>query len=490
MSEFNRISLAVVLVSLWCLWCLWLIVRHNRNKPKVDLQANILVAYASQSGTAATLATKKAAELASLGKVNLLPLDSVCKQTLSNTQKAHFIVSTYGQGEPPDNGHKFYNELYTKDAVTDLSHMRYSVTALGDSSYEHFCAFGHNLNKQLTKLGAQSEAAITEIDSQTHGNFDTHDSPMATVTNWKLTQRECLNPNSASAPLYLLAFSVKPFESSDIPQWRAGDVISIQPKHHLETVLAWLQTHQFDAEQTITTGESRVSLKEFLLEYALPEQLQVPASEPLNWLDSLKLLPKREYSVASAEHEKQLKLIVRLQHQANGQAGIGSGWLTQFSELNDITQGHIRSNNRCHIDDVTRPLLLVAAGSGLAGLRAQLAERASNPNAGKVCMFYGERNPEHDQMLKDELQQWQQQGVITDLHYAYSQHPKTPAYVQDVMDFNADKIRVIVHQGADIYVCGNKAGMGDGVHQVLNKHLGQENVSALLSTGRYRRDLY
>ncbi|MEP4101431.1 MAG: nitric oxide synthase, partial [Paraglaciecola sp.] len=180
----------------------------------------------------------------------------------------------------------------------------------------------------------------------------------------------------------------------------------------------------------------------------------------------------------------------RLQKQLNGQAGIGSGWLTQFSELNDITQGHIRSNKRCHITDVNHPLLLIASGSGLAGLRAQLAERAINPKAGKVCMFYGERSPHHDQMLKDELLQWQQQGVVTDLFFAYSKHPESPTYVQDVVAHHADKIQAIVHQGADIYVCGSKAGMGDGVHQVLSKHLGQENVSALLSSGRYRRDLY
>ncbi|MEO9944672.1 flavodoxin domain-containing protein [Paraglaciecola sp.] len=490
MSELNRISLAVLLVSAWCVWCLWLLVRQRQNNPSVDPLARILVAYASQSGTAATLATKKAEELELLGKVNLLPLDSVCRKTLGNTQEAHFIVSTYGQGEPPDNGHRFYTELSKKDAFFDLSHLRYSVTALGDSSYEHFCAFGHNLNKRLATLGAQSEAAVTEIDSQQDGSFSSQVASVAAVTNWKLTHRECLNPNSANAPLYLLTFSTEATKSVDMPKWRAGDVISIQPKHNPKNIQDWLQANKLDGERAIAKGGLTVTLKEYLTEYALPEHLQVSASEPLNWLDSLKLLPKREYSVASAHHENHLKLIVRLQKQLNGQAGIGSGWLTQFSELNDITQGHIRSNKRCHITDVNHPLLLIASGSGLAGLRAQLAERAINPKAGKVCMFYGERSPHHDQMLKDELLQWQQQGVVTDLFFAYSKHPESPTYVQDVVAHHADKIQAIVHQGADIYVCGSKAGMGDGVHQVLSKHLGQENVSALLSSGRYRRDLY
>ena len=504
MSESTKIAIAVFLSSAWVLWCVRLYARNvqkKRNQTQVNHGADILVAYASQSGSAQALAIKKANTLAAKGKVNLLPLDRVCRNTLNITQQAHFVVSTYGQGEPPDNGQRFYKDISTSKSKSsiELSHLRYSVTALGDSSYEHFCAFGHNLHQRLATLGAQSQAEVVEIDSQVADNQEVvHDQNAGNEVNhqanWQLIERECLNPNSASAPLYLLSFSIEQGDDKTQPSWRAGDVIAIQPKHSQQTVDAWLQAHQLDGEKVIVKSGISKRLKQHLQSYVLPELAPVAGFNQETWLNALSLLPKREYSIASAKHESQLKLIVRLQHQANGQLGLGSGWLTEHSQLGDITQGVIRSNTRCHINDVSRPLLLIGAGSGLAGLRAQLAERAVHPKAGPVWMFYGERSPQDDAMLQKELVQWQKQGVIEHLHLAYSQDPYKPKYVQDLMQQYLVQIKAFVEreqgQNADIYICGNKAGMGDSVHQLLNQHLGQDKVSALLASGRYRRDLY
>ncbi|GAB2676339.1 NADPH cytochrome P450 oxidoreductase family protein [Aliiglaciecola aliphaticivorans] len=485
MNETVRISVACVLTLGWLIWCIGLYVRHKRAQPKINLAASTLIAYASQSGSAAALAVKKAQQLGSQEAVNLLPLDRVDSQTLLATKRAHFVVSTYGNGEPPDNGQRFYHDILSKSSAIDLSHLHYSVTALGDSTYEHFCAFGHNLHSGLANLGAKSKSAVIELDSQNMQKTEAEEST-SHLCDWQLIDRQCLNPGSDNPPLYLLTFGMQ----SELPRWQAGDVISIQPCNDEKRVDVWLQKHQLDGNMIVDKDGNQQSLKYHLGRCQLPEHFDPHNSNPARWLNSIKPLPYREYSVASAHHEGVLKLIVRLQTCTNGKPGLGSGWLTQFSKIGDITCGMIRSNIRCHIENAVRPLILIGAGSGIAGLRAQLAQRAAYSKSAPVWLVYGERDPKHDTMLNDELAAWQQSGVISELHFAYSRDPQKKAYVQEILHMKSEKLKAMVHKGADIYVCGNKAGMGDGVHQVLTEYLGQENISALLTNGRYRRDLY
>ncbi|MFA3791927.1 NADPH cytochrome P450 oxidoreductase family protein [Aliiglaciecola sp. SL4] len=485
MNETLRISVAVILTLAWLTWCVGLYVRHKRAQPKINLTASTLIAYASQSGAAAALAVKKAQQIGTQEAVNLLPLDRVDSQTLQATKQAHFVVSTYGNGEPPDNGQRFYQDMLSKRSAVDLSHLHYSVTALGDSSYEHFCAFGHNLHSVLANLGAKSKADVIELDSQSMQQMASEEqSPH--LCDWQLTARQCLNPKSDNPPLYLLTFQV----NSELPNWQAGDVISILPCNDQKSVDAWLQKYQLDGSMVVSKDGIKQPLKNHLTRCVLPEHFNSAKTDPEIWLTSFKPLPNREYSVASAHYEGVLKLIVRLQTHTDGKLGIGSGWLTQFSKIGDITQGIIRSNIRCHIENAARPLILIGAGSGVAGLRAQLAQRSQHTKSAPVWLIYGERDPKHDTMINAELESWQQKGLISELHFAYSRDPNKNTYVQDILHINSEKLKAMVHKGADIYVCGNKAGMGDGVHRILTEYLGLENVSALLTSGRYRRDLY
>jgi len=53
----------------------------------------------------------------------------------------------------PDNAQAFWDWLQT-DAATALSHLHFSVLALGDTDYEQFCAAGRRIDERLEKLGA------------------------------------------------------------------------------------------------------------------------------------------------------------------------------------------------------------------------------------------------------------------------------------------------------------------------------------------------
>jgi sulfite reductase (NADPH) flavoprotein alpha-component len=113
----------------------------------------IAVLYASQSGTAEGLARKVTKELKAKGHIaSLISLEGYTPAALAAERYAVIIASTYGEGEAPESVRPFYEQLCLEHfpRYGDLS---YSVLALGDSSYEHFCKFGVDLDQKLASLG-------------------------------------------------------------------------------------------------------------------------------------------------------------------------------------------------------------------------------------------------------------------------------------------------------------------------------------------------
>jgi sulfite reductase (NADPH) flavoprotein alpha-component len=124
----------------------------------------IAVLHASQSGTGEGLARKVAKELKAQGHVPAVAsLEGYSPAALAQEQHAVLIASTYGEGDPPDAAKTFFRELMRADAPL-LGHLSYSVLALGDRTYEHFCKFGADLDTRLSALGAKPIATRVECD--------------------------------------------------------------------------------------------------------------------------------------------------------------------------------------------------------------------------------------------------------------------------------------------------------------------------------------
>ncbi len=89
-------------------------------------------------------------------------LGDVSAESLTENAKAIFIVSTWGDGEPPDDAYDVFSEL--EDNEFDFSGMSHAVFGLGDSTYPEFNAFAINLDNRLQALGASSFAERIDAD--------------------------------------------------------------------------------------------------------------------------------------------------------------------------------------------------------------------------------------------------------------------------------------------------------------------------------------
>lgn len=129
------------------------------------------VYFATQSGTAERLAKKVAKELKNQGfAVTLSSLERTQPAELARHDNALLLVSTYGEGDPPDSAKVFRDALFGQ-RVAQLSKLRYAVFCLGDSHYEHFCKFGTELDERLSALGGTRLVARIESDVDVDAPF-------------------------------------------------------------------------------------------------------------------------------------------------------------------------------------------------------------------------------------------------------------------------------------------------------------------------------
>jgi len=402
-----------------------------------------LVVHASQTGQAEELAWQTARWLHAGGQpVRVLPLNAVDDATLAATSQAYFIASTYGEGDAPDGANVFVDQVMGT-ASPALGHLRYALLALGDRQYAQFCGFGRRLDAWLQEHGAQALFERIEADNAAPSALADWrrrlrpDADGASAGEepafapWRLVSRTLLNPGSQGGPVFELGFM--PPRGPD-PQWEPGDLAQIQ--------------------------------------------LAADPARP------------RDYSIASTVRDGELQLIVRQERHPDGRLGAASGLLTSTLALGDTVALRLRPHRSFRLEDnAQRPLVLIGNGTGLAGLRAHLRERAAT-GGGPNWLIFGERQAAHDFLCREELAAWQAGGVLARLDMVFSRDQQERHYVQHRLLQVAEELQDWLRRGAAIYVCGSLQGMASGVDAALRDIAGSAAIQDLLRTGRYRRDVY
>ena len=124
----------------------------------------LTVVYGSQTGNARRVAEALAAKFETEGlPVRLLRADAYPTRELKDEHYLAIVISTQGDGDPPDDARALVEFLDGKRAPK-LPGLRYTVLGLGDSSYPQFCAIGQRIDARLEALGAQRWVARADAD--------------------------------------------------------------------------------------------------------------------------------------------------------------------------------------------------------------------------------------------------------------------------------------------------------------------------------------
>ncbi|GAB2724374.1 bifunctional cytochrome P450/NADPH--P450 reductase [Kitasatospora kifunensis] len=238
--------------------------------------------------------------------------------------------------------------------------------------------------------------------------------------------------------------------------------------------------------------------------------------ETLDWPTLLELLVPirpRHYSISSTPslqpHQVDLMVSVLRAPARSGRGtfhGTGSGYLST-REPGDTVLARIQPcREDFRIDHQAQaPVIMIAAGTGLAPFRAAVAERrrrlADGAGLATALCYFGCDAPDADFLHAEELREAERAGALS-LRPAFSAAPEEGRrYVQDRIAAEAEEVWELLRAGARVYVCGDGARMAPGVreafHDLYLKHTPQADratardwLRSLVDQGRYVEDVY
>lgn len=249
------------------------------------------IVYGSQTGNGRRIAESLAARLQALGMtIRLLRAGEYPLRGLAQERRLLIVMSTHGDGDPPDDARAFTDFLFSRRAP-QLGSLEYTVLALGDSSYPRYCEIGRRIDERLVELGAirLTERSDCDVD---------YASPAAAWSARALELLQQAQPAAtsparvavlrpvASAPLWSreMPFAAELLASQRITvgagvrdvrhielslagsglRYEPGDALGVVAENPAETVAAVLAGARLDGTQSIDRDGRRQALADWL----------------------------------------------------------------------------------------------------------------------------------------------------------------------------------------------------------------------------------
>ncbi|MET4567960.1 assimilatory sulfite reductase (NADPH) flavoprotein subunit [Rhodanobacter soli] len=259
--------------------------------PAGKVAERLSIVYGSQTGNAKRVAAQLASRSEAAGlPVRLLRADAYPQRELAQERHLLLVISTQGDGEPPDDARGLF-EFITGKRAPKLPALQFAVLGLGDSSYPQFCTIGRRLDARLAELGATRFSAFGEADVEIE----------AVATPWTEQAldrvRELLKqvgPPARATPLHAVpsrsAYSrEQPFAATVLANQRIvgrdsgrdvrhvelslegsglhyqpGDALGVWPRNPPALVGQWLEVLQLDGAQEVAHQGRTLPLRQWL----------------------------------------------------------------------------------------------------------------------------------------------------------------------------------------------------------------------------------
>ena len=373
------------------------------------------VCYASQTGTAANLAKQSGETIQGQGKtVTVSSLSQLQPADLDRYQQVLMIVSTCGEGEIPDDGLAFYDQLQTHPALKTSV----ALLALGDKSYKHFCTAGQLFHDELLRMGA----AVDEQPVLVDGN------PLTVWQQW-------LNEQLDEA-----------VDSSDLQETEKELTMNLLENRPLHQALNKESCEGNQAHRLV-----------FKIDEEEAFQYQVG--------DLIGITPpgdnrERLYSIASGPSvkENQVELCVGLlsyEKDGNTQFGQCSQYLIQSLQAGETIKARWKAGGGLALPKPDQPLIMVATGAGIAPMMCLMQERICQQHPANNWLLFGNRKASEDFYYRQELEAMLGSGELKHLDTAFSRDTDKKVYIQDVLEQHQDRLaQWLLEDNACLYVCG------------------------------------
>jgi sulfite reductase (NADPH) flavoprotein alpha-component len=487
----------------------------------------LTVLFGSQTGGAEKAAKKLAKLAAQRGfKASIRDMGETKPADIAETDNLLVIASTYGDGEPPDRARDFWAAL--SNGAPRMEKTRFSVLALGDSSYSKFCEFGRLLDSRFAELGALRVAPRRDCDVEWAEHFEawTAEAFAALGTSTPvpaLPDEEtpaCDRDHPFEAP-FMTNFPLSSGESAkDVRHfefslegsglsYECGDALGVWPENDPAMVQEILDLTKLDGDAMVTGRRKQaVTLREALLRHfeitRIPQSLlmEVTAGSAVetisaSWcdgrdvIDLLRLVPDmkweaaaftgllrnlspRLYSISSspAAHAGSVHLTVsavRYEFHGRARQGLCSTFLADRLPAGERARVFVHENTNFRPPAGDVPLIMIGPGTGIAPFRGFLHERAAIGAKGRNWLFFGDQHAATDYLYREEIEAFYAGGLLTRLDLAWSRDSTEKVYVQHRMMAAADEFWAWLNAGACICVCGDATRMAKDVDAALHR---------------------